>query len=110
VLHGAAQALLDQTGVQPEVLDDRYRQESLGQARAALGDERAQRAYARGRTAATTGIDERHIGRREREEPDQLVTVDVLERTQLLQVSIRKQPGHHRPPPHFRQTVRRYRD
>jgi tetratricopeptide (TPR) repeat protein len=48
VLHGAAQALLDQTGVQPDELDDRYRQESLDQARAALGDEQAQRDYARG--------------------------------------------------------------
>jgi len=38
-------------------------------------------------------------GGREREEPDQLVTVDVRERTQLLQVSIREQPRRHRPPP-----------
>jgi hypothetical protein len=45
-LHGAAQALIDQTGLQPEGLDDRYRQESLVQACAALGDEQAQRAYA----------------------------------------------------------------
>ncbi len=50
VLHGAAQALLDQTGVQLEPLDARYRQESLGQACAALGDEQAQQAYARGMT------------------------------------------------------------
>ena len=48
VLHGAAQALLDQSGAQREGLDDRYRQASLGQARAAVGDEQAQRAYARG--------------------------------------------------------------
>jgi predicted ATPase/transcriptional regulator with XRE-family HTH domain len=48
VLHGAAQALLDQTGVQRERLGDRYHQESLGQARAALGDEQVHRAYARG--------------------------------------------------------------
>jgi predicted ATPase/DNA-binding XRE family transcriptional regulator len=48
VLHGAAQALLDQMGVQRERLDDRYRQESLGQARAALGDEQAQQAHACG--------------------------------------------------------------
>jgi len=47
-LHAAAQALLDQTGVQWEPLDAGYRQESLGQARAALGKEEAQRAYARG--------------------------------------------------------------
>jgi predicted ATPase/class 3 adenylate cyclase len=48
VLHGAAQALQDQTRVPWLGLEDRYRQESLGQARAALGDEQAQRAYARG--------------------------------------------------------------
>jgi predicted ATPase/transcriptional regulator with XRE-family HTH domain len=48
VLHGAAQALLDQTGVQLEPLDDRHRQESLSQARAAVGDEQVERAYARG--------------------------------------------------------------
>ena len=39
------------------------------------------------------------IGRREREEPGQLVTVDVRKRTQPLQVRIREQPGRHRPPP-----------
>jgi predicted ATPase/Tfp pilus assembly protein PilF len=48
VLHGAAQALLDQTGIQLEVLDDRNRQESLDRARAAAGDAQVQRAYARG--------------------------------------------------------------
>ncbi|MGO9165228.1 MAG: ATP-binding protein [Streptosporangiaceae bacterium] len=48
VLHGAGQALCDQTGVQWEGLDDRYRRESLGQARAALGDEQVQRASACG--------------------------------------------------------------
>jgi hypothetical protein len=48
VLHGAAQALLDQTGVPWDLLDARDRQESLDQAGAALGDEQFQRAYARG--------------------------------------------------------------
>jgi hypothetical protein len=48
VLHGAAQALQDQTGVQRDRLDDSYRRESLGQAYAALGGEQAQRAYACG--------------------------------------------------------------
>jgi hypothetical protein len=48
VLHGAAQALLDQTGVPWDTSDARYRQESLDQARATLGDEQFQRAYARG--------------------------------------------------------------
>jgi predicted ATPase/class 3 adenylate cyclase/Tfp pilus assembly protein PilF len=48
VLHGAAQALQDQTGVQRDRLDDSYRRESLGQAYATLGGEQAQRAYADG--------------------------------------------------------------
>jgi predicted ATPase/class 3 adenylate cyclase len=48
VLHGAGQPLIDQTGVQRGKLADRYRRESLAQARAALGDEQAQRANARG--------------------------------------------------------------
>jgi tetratricopeptide (TPR) repeat protein len=48
MLHGAAQALLDQTGVPWSLLDARYRQESLDQAGAALGDEQFQQAYARG--------------------------------------------------------------
>ena len=50
VLHGAAQALLDQTGAPWDPLEARYRQESLDQAGAALGDEQFQRAYARGMT------------------------------------------------------------
>jgi hypothetical protein len=41
VLHGAAEALIDQTGIQWERLDDRYRRESLGRACTALGDEQA---------------------------------------------------------------------
>jgi hypothetical protein len=48
MLHGAAQALLDQTGVPWDTFDAHYRQENLDQARAALGDEQFQRAYARG--------------------------------------------------------------
>ena len=47
-LHGAAQALLDKTGVPREPLDARYRQESLDQARQSLGDDQLQRAYAHG--------------------------------------------------------------
>jgi hypothetical protein len=49
------------------------------------------------------------IGRREREEPDQLVTVDVRKRTQPLQVSIGEQPARHRPPLPVPATVRRWR-
>jgi predicted ATPase/transcriptional regulator with XRE-family HTH domain len=48
ILHGAAQALLDQTGAPWDPLDAPHRQESLNQASAALGDEQFQRAYARG--------------------------------------------------------------
>jgi predicted ATPase/DNA-binding XRE family transcriptional regulator len=48
MLHGAAQALLDQTGVPWETFYARIRQESLDQANAVLRDERFQRAYARG--------------------------------------------------------------
>ncbi len=50
VLHGAAQALLDQTGVPWDPFDARYRQESLDQAGAVLGDEQFHRAYTRGMT------------------------------------------------------------
>lgn len=52
VLHGAAQDLLDQTGVPWDTLTARYRQDSLDQTAAALGDEQFQRAYTRG-TALT---------------------------------------------------------
>ena len=50
VLHGAAQALLDQTGVPWATFVAGIRQESLDQAVAALGEEQFQRAYARGTT------------------------------------------------------------
>jgi len=49
-LHGIAQALTDQTGTPWEPLDQRRRQESLDQARQALGGEQLQRAYTRGMT------------------------------------------------------------
>jgi hypothetical protein len=48
VRHGAAQVLLDQTGVPWDTFVAEIRQESLDQARAALGDEPFQRAYAHG--------------------------------------------------------------
>jgi predicted ATPase/DNA-binding XRE family transcriptional regulator len=47
-LHGVAQALLNKTGVPWERFDARVREESLGQARQALGGEQLQQAYARG--------------------------------------------------------------
>ena len=47
-LHGAAQAFLDRTGNPWQGLDARDRQDSLAQARAHLGDEQLERAYAQG--------------------------------------------------------------
>ncbi len=47
-LHGAAQALRDRTGIPWEEFDARYRRDSLDQARARLGDEQLERAYAQG--------------------------------------------------------------
>ncbi len=47
-LHGAAQALLNKTGVPWERFDARLRQESLDQARQSLGGDQLQRAYAHG--------------------------------------------------------------
>jgi tetratricopeptide (TPR) repeat protein len=55
VLHGAAQALLDQTGVPWVPFDARYRQESLDQAGAALSDEQFRQAYTR---SMTLGFDQ----------------------------------------------------
>jgi predicted ATPase/class 3 adenylate cyclase/tetratricopeptide (TPR) repeat protein len=49
-LHGAAQALLDRTGVAWDEDDARDRRDSLDQARAHLGDEQLERAYAQGMT------------------------------------------------------------
>jgi predicted ATPase/class 3 adenylate cyclase len=47
-LHGAAQALQDRTGNPWQELEARYRRDSLDQARAHLGDEQLERAYATG--------------------------------------------------------------
>ena len=47
-LHGAAQAFLDRTGVAWGEDDARERRDSLDQARAHLGDEQLERAYAQG--------------------------------------------------------------
>ena len=48
VLHGAAQALLDPTGLPWEELETRYRQDSLDQVRAHLGQEQFEQALAQG--------------------------------------------------------------
>jgi predicted ATPase/class 3 adenylate cyclase len=57
-LHGAAQALLDRTGVAWDEDDARDRRDSLDQARAHLGDEQLERAYARGMTLSVEkGLD-----------------------------------------------------
>jgi predicted ATPase/class 3 adenylate cyclase len=50
LLHGVAQALLDRTGEVWQDLEARYRQDSLAQVRAGLGDEQFNRAYAKGMT------------------------------------------------------------
>jgi len=47
-LHGIAQAFIDRTGSPWQEFDARYRQDSLDQARAHLGDEQLERAYAQG--------------------------------------------------------------
>ncbi|MFY9927821.1 MAG: adenylate/guanylate cyclase domain-containing protein [Streptosporangiaceae bacterium] len=47
-LHGVAQAFQDRTGNPWQEFDARYRRDSLDQARAHLGDERLERAYAQG--------------------------------------------------------------
>ena len=47
-LHGIAQAFQDRTGNPWQEFDARYRQDSLDQARAGLGDEQLERAYAQG--------------------------------------------------------------
>jgi DNA-binding CsgD family transcriptional regulator/tetratricopeptide (TPR) repeat protein len=48
VLHGSVQAFQDRAGIPWEEFDARYRQDSLEQARAHLGDEQLERAYAQG--------------------------------------------------------------
>jgi hypothetical protein len=48
VLHGISRAFLDRTGTPWEEFEARYCQESIGQARAYLGDARFDRAYAQG--------------------------------------------------------------
>jgi predicted ATPase/class 3 adenylate cyclase len=47
-LHGVAQAFVDRMGSPWQELEARYRQDSLAQARARLGDEQLARAYAQG--------------------------------------------------------------
>jgi predicted ATPase/class 3 adenylate cyclase len=48
VLHGIAQVALDRTGEPWQQPEERYRRESLAQARAHLGEEQSERDYARG--------------------------------------------------------------
>ena len=49
-LHGVAQAFLDRAGEPCQDLEARYRNQSLAQVRAHLGDEQSDRAYAQGMT------------------------------------------------------------
>ena len=53
-LHGVAQAFLDRTGQPWEEPEARYRQDSLDQVRAHLGQEQFDRAYARGMALSST--------------------------------------------------------
>lgn len=53
VLHGVAQAFLDPTGQPWEELEVPYRQNSLDQVRAHLGQEKFDRAYAKGMALST---------------------------------------------------------
>jgi predicted ATPase/class 3 adenylate cyclase len=48
-LHGVAQALLDRTGEYWQEPETRYRDDSIGKVRSALGEEQFERAYARGK-------------------------------------------------------------
>ena len=48
MLHGVAQAALDQTGEPWQEPEDSYRRESLAQVRTHLGAEQSERDYARG--------------------------------------------------------------
>jgi DNA-binding CsgD family transcriptional regulator len=48
VLHGSVQAFQDRTGLPWDKFDARYRQDSLAQARARMGDQQLDRAYAQG--------------------------------------------------------------
>jgi predicted ATPase/class 3 adenylate cyclase len=56
VLHGIAQAALDRTGEPWQEPEEDYRRESLAQARAHLGQEKSDRAYARGVALSTDEI------------------------------------------------------
>ena len=55
VLHGVAQAFLDPTGQPWEELEVRYRQDSLDEVRAHLGQEQFDQAYARGMALSPGG-------------------------------------------------------
>jgi hypothetical protein len=50
VLHGFAQVFQDRAGIPRDEFDERYRQDSLAQARARMGDEPLERACAQGMT------------------------------------------------------------
>jgi len=56
VLHGIAQAVLDQAGEPWQEPEAWYRRDSLGQVRAHLGEEQADRDYARGMALGSDGF------------------------------------------------------
>jgi predicted ATPase/class 3 adenylate cyclase len=68
-LHGAAQNALDPTGLPWQELENGYRQQSLPQLRAELGDEIFDRAYARGVALSFDAAFDLAIGRAQRRLP-----------------------------------------
>ena len=55
VLHGSLQAFQDRAGIPWDEFDARYRRDSLAQARARMGDEQLERAYAQGMALSLEG-------------------------------------------------------
>ena len=62
-LHGAAQAAIDRTGLPWQPLEERYRQQSLQQVRAALGDQQLDRAYTTGTSLSSDAAISLALGR-----------------------------------------------
>ena len=78
VLHGAAQAFRDRTGHPWEEYDARNRRDSLDQARAHLGDEQLERAYAQGMALSLDKALDLALGRRARPDRYRRLTRDVM--------------------------------
>ena len=74
VLHGLAQAALDRTGEPWQDPEEHYRRESLAQARAHLGQEKSERAYARGMALSSDEI----LNLASRQDPPSAITTSSL--------------------------------